>query len=64
MQNFRSLGGLEVSNSLTGVGRELVRELGTFCVLSRVASKLKTSWTNARVILHSQVHIESPSGRS
>ena len=23
VQNFRSLGGLEVSNSLTGVGREL-----------------------------------------
>ena len=37
MQNFRSLGGLEVSNSLTGIGTEG----GTFCVLSRVASQLK-----------------------
>ena len=42
MQNFRSLGGLEVSNSLTGIGTEGGRELGTFCVLSRVASQLKT----------------------
>ena len=27
-QNFRSLGGLEVSNSLTGVGTQGVREKG------------------------------------
>ena len=36
VQNFRYLGGLEASNSLTG------REGGTFCVLSRVGSQLKT----------------------
>ena len=39
------LGLLEVSNSYNGVVREGVREggreLGTFCVLSRVASQLK-----------------------
>ena len=35
VQNFRYLGGLEASNSLTG------REGGTFCVLYRVASQLK-----------------------
>ena len=35
VQNFRYLGGLEASNSLTG------REGGTFCVLSRVTSQLK-----------------------
>ena len=46
MQNFRSLGGLEVSNSLTGIGTEGGRELGTFCVLSRVASQLKTGLKN------------------
>ena len=34
VQNFRPLGGLEASSSLTGVGSEL----GTFSVLSRVAS--------------------------
>ena len=36
-QNFLPLGGLEASSSLTGVGSEL----GTFSVLSRVASQLK-----------------------
>ena len=41
MQNFRSLGAVEVSNSYNGVVREGVREGGTFCVLSRVASQLK-----------------------
>ena len=35
VQNFRYLGGLEASNSLTG------REGGTFCVLSRFALQLK-----------------------
>ena len=39
VQNFRYLGGLEASNSLTG------REGGIFCVLSRVASQLKNSET-------------------
>ena len=46
MPNFRPLGALEVSNSYNGVvrelGRELGREGGTFCVLSRVASQLKS----------------------
>ena len=37
MQNFRPLGALEVSNSYNGV----VRDGGTFCVLSRVTSQLK-----------------------
>ena len=41
VQNFRSLGGVEADNSYNGVGRKLGRELGTFCVLSRVASQLK-----------------------
>ena len=53
-QNFRSLGGLEVSNSLTGVGTQGVREKGgkekkrkenkrkkVHWVISRVASQLK-----------------------
>ena len=42
MQNFRPLGALEVSNSYNGVVSELGREGGTFCVLSRVASQLKS----------------------
>ena len=46
MQNFRPLGALEVSNSYNGVVREGVRELGTFCVLSRVASQLKKNFGN------------------
>ena len=37
VQNFRPLGALEVSNSYNGI----VRDGGTFCVLSRVASQLK-----------------------
>ena len=37
VQNFRSLGAVEVYNSYNGV----VSEWGTFCVLSRVASQLK-----------------------
>ena len=37
VQNFRYLGGLEASNSLTGI----CTEGETFCVLSRVASQLK-----------------------
>ena len=45
MQNFRSLGAVEAYNFYNGVvregGREGVRELGTFCVLSRVAPQLK-----------------------
>ena len=41
VRNFRPLGALEASNSLTGIGREGRREGGTFCVLSRVASQLK-----------------------
>ena len=40
VQNVRSLGGLEASNSLTGVGSEL----GTFFMLSRVASHLKMKY--------------------
>ena len=39
VQNFRPLGALEPSNSLTDIGRDG----GTFCVLSRVASQLKKS---------------------
>ena len=38
VQNVRSLGGLEAYNSLTG----MCTEGGTFCVLSRVDSQLKT----------------------
>ena len=37
VQNFRPLVAVEVYNSFNGVGRKL----GTFCVLSRVASQLK-----------------------
>ena len=42
VQNFGPLGSVDAYNSYNGVGRELGRELGTFCVLSRVASQLKT----------------------
>ena len=42
VENFRPLCALEVSNSYNGIVRELGREGGTFCVLSRVASQLKT----------------------
>ena len=38
LQNFRPVGAVDASNLLTGVGSEG----GTFCVLSRVASQLKT----------------------
>ena len=38
VQNFRSLGAVEASNLQTGIGTEG----GTICVLSRVASQLKT----------------------
>ena len=41
VQNFRPLGAVEAYNSYNGVASELVREGGTFCVLSRVASQLK-----------------------
>ena len=37
VQNLRPLGSVEAYNFYNGV----VRELGTFCVLSRVASQLK-----------------------
>ena len=37
VQNLRPLGSVEAYNFYNGVGREL----GTFCVLSRVASQLK-----------------------
>ena len=40
MQNFRPLGAVEVSNVYNGI----VREGGTFCVLSRVASQLKNPY--------------------
>ena len=42
VQNFRPLGAVEVSNLLTGVGREG----RTFCVLSRVTSQLKNTVEN------------------
>ena len=42
LQNFRSLDGLETSNSLTGI----CMEGGTFCVLSRVASQLTRTPTS------------------
>ena len=41
MINFRPLGAVEAYNSYNGVVRDGVREGGTFCVLSRVASQLK-----------------------
>ena len=40
-QHFRALGALDAFDSYNGVGTELGREGGTFCVLSRVASQLK-----------------------
>ena len=45
VQNFRSLGAVEAYNFYNGIVREGVREGGTFCVLSRVASQLKTMTT-------------------
>ena len=42
MQSFGPLSAVEADNSYNGVGREGVREGGTFCVLSRLASQLKT----------------------
>ena len=41
VQNFRPLGSVKADNSYNGIGREGVRELGTFCMLSRVASQLE-----------------------
>ena len=41
VQNLRPLGSVEAYNFYNGVVREGGRELGTFCVLSRVASQLK-----------------------
>ena len=42
VQNLRPLGSVEAYNFYNGVVRELGREGGTFSVLSRVASQLKT----------------------
>ena len=51
VQNFRPLGALEVSNSYNGI----VRDGGTFCVLSRVASQLKIKGSLAKH--HKEVHV-------
>ena len=45
VQNCRPLGAVEKSNYLTGIGREG----RTFCVLSRVASQLKTKTVEEHV---------------
>ena len=54
-QNFRPLGALEVSNSYNGIVRELGREGGTFCVLSRVASQLKIQIENVVMKMKSKI---------